>query len=172
MTDALHSIDTDTDAQRSTGTWKSDASTTSSTAMRYDLDEEDTTPILKYTYGGDISTTSQKDLCQELDNDTTHAQHSRVTKKQIPRFASSLEVKRHDLYLPSERLEYSKYPNYDSSLAEIRLPSSVYWNRLLFGRYDSLYIVSPETSPENSEAGSSFGSASAVLREDSPVASS
>lgn len=53
--------------RRSSGTWRSDTSTTSSTASRYNLDEEDTSPILTYVYGGDISTTSQKDLCDLLD---------------------------------------------------------------------------------------------------------
>lgn len=78
----------------------------------------------------------------------------RVTTMDIPRFTSNLEVKRHDLYLPSEQDEYRKYPNYDSSLASIRLPSNVYWGRMLFGQFDKLFIVSPETTPDNSEAGS------------------
>lgn len=145
MADTLTKINTETRQ-----TWQSDSSHASSTAIRYDLDEEDTSPILAYIYGGDISTTSQKDLCELLDQDTKRC---RVTKKEIPRFASNLEVKRHDLYTASEQKEYRKYPNYDSSLASIRLPSNVYWGRL-FGGYENLFIVSPETSPENSEAGS------------------
>ncbi|GAB7356967.1 hypothetical protein MBLNU459_g7807t1 [Dothideomycetes sp. NU459] len=156
MDDSLHKITTNTRR-----TWDSDASSGSSTAIRYNLDEEDTSPILAYIYGGDISTTSQKDLCDLLDNDTKKC---RVTQKPIPRFASNIEVKRHDLYLPYEREEYSKYPNYDSSLASIRLPPNVYWGRLIMGSYENLFIVSPETSPDNSEAGSqhspSFASSS------------
>lgn len=91
-------------------------------------------------------------LTSALD-DSDH-RRQRVTKKEIPRFASNLEVKRHDLYLPTEQDAYRKYPNYDSSLASIRLPSNVYWGRILFGQYDNLFIISPETSPGNSEAGS------------------
>lgn len=53
---------------RSSGTWGSQSSSSSSTAVRYSLDEEDTSPILTYVYGGDISTTSQKDLCGILDS--------------------------------------------------------------------------------------------------------
>lgn len=166
MTEPLAKINT---TRRSSGTWRSDTSTTSSTASRYNLDEEDTSPILTYVYGGDISTTSQKDLCDLLDHDMNHRQ--RVTKKEIPRFATNLEVKRHDLWLGTEQDEYRNLPNYDSSLASIRLPSNVYWGRLLFGQYDNLYIVSPETTPDNSEAGSVRGHFDSSSTPFSPVSS-
>lgn len=171
MDDSLHKIST---GPRRTGT----DDTGSTTAFRYNLDEEDSSPILAYIYGGDISTTSQKDLCELLDSKCfalpstcdriltsdcaiDDTKRCRVTRKPIPRFASNLEVKRHDLYLPYERDEYSKLPNYDSSLASIRLPPNVYWGRLLMGSYGDLFIVSPETSPDNSEAGSQNSPSSA-----------
>lgn len=74
-------------------------------------------------------------------------------------------MKRHDLYLPYERDEYSKYPNYDSSLASIRLPPNVYWGRLLMGSYEDLFIVSPETTPDNSESGSQRSPMSASVQD-------
>jgi hypothetical protein len=74
----------------------------------------------------------------------------RVTKKQIPRFTSYIGVQRHDLYLDEEKELYSSHPNFDSSLASIKVPSAAYWNRLFTGRYDQLYIVSPESSPNSS----------------------
>lgn len=61
-------------------------------------------------------------------------------------------MKRHDLYLDEEKEAYAEYPNYDSSLASIKVPSTAYWNRLFFGGYDALYIVSPESSPSSSVA--------------------
>lgn len=61
-------------------------------------------------------------------------------------------MKRHDLYLPDEKDKYANFPNYDSSLASIKMPSLAYWSRMFWGNYDELYIVSPESSPESSVA--------------------
>ena len=47
---------------------------------------------------------------------------------------------------------YCEVPNYDSSLASIKIPSQAYWSRLFLGSYDSLYIVSPESTPNSSVA--------------------
>lgn len=74
-----------------------------------------------------------------------------MTRKQIPRYASYVDVKRHDLYTKQEKALYANYPNYDSNLASIKVPSLAYWMRLLFGSYQELYIVSPETSPSSSQ---------------------
>ncbi|KAI5363590.1 hypothetical protein Slin14017_G055540 [Septoria linicola] len=140
----------DTGATRNTtGLTDSTHSSTSSSASRYALDEEDTSPILLYKYRGDLQTSSQKDLCAWLDKD----ENFRVTKKQIPRYSSYVEVKRHDLFLPDEQREYRNTPNYDSNLASIKIPTLAYWSRLILGGYDNLYIVSPETSPTSSVAG-------------------
>ena len=48
--------------------------------------------------------------------------------------------------------QYGKFPNYDSSLASIKVPLLAYLSRLVFGGYDELYIVSPETTPGSSLA--------------------
>lgn len=74
----------------------------------------------------------------------------RVTKKPIPRYTSYIDIKRHDLYLPEEKHEYANFPNFDSNLASIKVPSLPYWSRLLLGNYQHLYIVSPESSPTSS----------------------
>lgn len=146
------------------------SASSSASAERYRLDEFDETPILLYKYRGGLQTSSQKDLCSWLDKGgwTTRgpqaARHIqkltvvsadeklRVTKKQIPRMSSYVEIKRHDLYLPDEQEMYKTLPNYDSSLASIKLPSTAYWSRLFLGNYDNLYIVSPETTPTSSVA--------------------
>ncbi|KAI6896436.1 hypothetical protein KC318_g10944 [Hortaea werneckii] len=122
----------------------------SSSAERYRLDEFDSKPILLYKYRGKLQTSSQKDLCAWLDKD----EKLRCTKKPLPRGTSYIDIKRHDLYLPSEKDIYSGYPNYDSSLAAIKVPSLPYWSRIFWGNYDELYIVSPESSPAGSVADS------------------
>ena len=76
----------------------------------------------------------------------------RVTRKAIPRYTSYVDIKRHDLYVPSEKQLYADFPNYNSNLASIKVPSLAYWSRLLFGNYQDLYIVSPESSPSSSVA--------------------
>lgn len=150
-----------------TGLTGSTHSSTSS-ASRYRLDEYDTNPILLYKYRGGLQTSSQKDLCAWLDKGMETAilfshdcpadvfcatdENFRVTKKQIPRLCSYVDVKRHDLYLPEEKEQYSNLPNFESSLASVKIPSQAYWSRLFLGGYDNLYIVSPETSPASSVA--------------------
>lgn len=154
-------------------TWQSDGSRSStSSASRYDLDDEDTSPIVVYQWGAsDIATSSQKELSQRIGSgmftkpqaaftiwissaDSTEidpkCQRSRVTRMAIPRIASKIELKRCHLFLPEEKEEFRKYPNFDSPLAEIRLPSNVFWSRMMFNTYQELFIISPETSPEGS----------------------
>jgi len=153
-------------------TWQSESSSHSSTssASRYNLDDEDGKSILVYRRSGDVCTSSQKDLCWQLDHgacpNTAPTSNSeltlvdmqftklRVTKKTIPRFAATVEVKQHDLYMPDEQEQFRAYPTYDSSLAEIILPSKVYWSRMLLGSYDQLYILSEERNPAYSSEGS------------------
>jgi len=131
-----------------TGLTDSTHSSASSSAERYRLDEFDSKPILLYKYRGGLDTSSQKDLCALLDKE----ERLRVTKKQIPRMSSYVDVKRHDLFLPEEADLYRDLPNFDSSLASIKIPSQAYWSRLFLGNYDNLYIVSPESSPISSVA--------------------
>ncbi|KXT18385.1 hypothetical protein AC579_8188 [Pseudocercospora musae] len=160
-------------SRNATGLTDSTHSSSPSSAGRYQLDEFDEGPILLYKYRGGLQTSSQKDLCQWLDKASTPSRQKlrllyadilmctilqdeklRVTKKQIPRLQSFVDVKRHDLYLPEEKEMYSDLPNFDSSLASIKIPSTAYWSRLFFGNYDHLYIVSPESTPTSSVADS------------------
>ena len=153
----------------------SPASSTGSASL-FNLDEEDTTPILVFHLGPDfktthVRTTSQHDLCHDLDsgNLSLHTQpqdrcsHNatdmkferwRVTKKPLPRFTPAVEVKQSDLYFEHEKDAYKQYPTYWTNLASISLPSKVFWSHSLFGSYPELYIVSRERSPSSSEAGS------------------
>ena len=158
------------------------SSGSSSSAERYRLDEFDGSPILLYKYRGGLQTSSQKDLCSWLDkgefclahgrqddgrgcrlhrhhhNNKNHADDIspddkyRVTRKPIPRLTSYINIKRHDLYLPDERARYADFPNYNSDLASVKIPSLPYWSRLLLGNYQDLFIVSPESSPASSQA--------------------
>lgn len=157
-----------------TGLTDSTHTSTSSASEKYRLDEHDETPILLYKYRGGLQTSSQKDLCTWLDKgktlfftsqtytqaaDTSFADENfekhRVTRKPIPRYTSYVDVKRHDLYMPEEKAEYERFPNYDSSLASIKIPSIPYWSRMFLGRYPELYIVSTESSPSSSVASGS-----------------
>lgn len=89
--------------------------------------------------------------------DPTH----RVTRKPLPRYASYLDIKRHDLFLPSERTAYADLPNYDASLASVKVPMGAYLSRILGrGSYEDLFIVSPENS--DSDASQVSGGTSPV----------
>ncbi|TKA67378.1 hypothetical protein B0A55_08750 [Friedmanniomyces simplex] len=135
--------------ERSNETGLTDSThSSSSSAERYRLDEFDSRPVLCYKYRGKLETSSQRDLCARLDKDD----NLRCTRKLIPRGTSFIDVKRHDLYLPEEKQQYGDFPNYDSSLASIKVPLLAYLSRMVFGNYDELYIVSPETSPSSSVA--------------------
>jgi len=160
-----------------TGLTDSTHTSSSSASGKYSLDELDETPILLYKYRGGLQTSSQKDLCAWLDKGSHHSkfpalpkyqvyitdptstdenfEKHRVTRKPIPRYTSYVDVKRHDLYMPEEKVSYEKFPNYDSSLASIKIPSIPYWSRMFLGRYPELYIVSPESSPSSSMTGGS-----------------
>ncbi|PNS20663.1 hypothetical protein CAC42_2908 [Sphaceloma murrayae] len=131
-------------------TWQSKSSTSSAT--RYALDAEDHSPILVYRWNDSsaIEKSTQSELVQDLERNRA----LRVTKMAIPKRTSYVEIKRHDLFMEHEREKYRHFPNYDSSLASIRLPSNVYWSRNLLNAYDKLYIVSPEMSPSSSPSSS------------------
>lgn len=144
-----------------------------SASSRYSLSKDDERPILSYDWRGETSLTTQKALVQRLGCDgklllsfetlppglMQSDTPLRVTKKPIPRGQSIVEIKRHDLYLDEERTAYKGFPNYDSSLAAVSLPTNVVLRRALSPRatYDQLYIVSPETSPDASMANSAEG---------------
>jgi hypothetical protein len=150
-------MDVDTASlERSDKTGLSDSThtSTSSASEKYRLDELDESPILLYKYRGGLQTSSQKDLCAWLDKDENFEKH-RVTRKPIPRYTSYVDVKRHDLYMPEEKAIYEKFPNYDSSLASVKIPAIPYWSRMFLGRYPDLYIVSTESSPSSSVASGS-----------------
>lgn len=174
-----------------TGLTDSTHTSTSSASEKYRLDEHDETPILLYKYRGGLQTSSQKDLCTWLDKGkplypiasttlvhtaNTYSQDDnfekhRVTRKPIPRYTSYVDVKRHDLYMPEEKASYEKFPNYDSSLASIKIPSIPYWSRMFLGRYPELYIVSTESSPSSSVASGSTRNVSptSTFAHDSPT---
>ncbi|KAL1590484.1 hypothetical protein WHR41_00534 [Cladosporium halotolerans] len=153
-----------------TGLTDSTHTSSSSASEKYRLDEQDEAPILLYKYRGGLQTSSQKDLCAWLDKDENFEKH-RVTRKPIPRYTSYVDVKRHDLYMPEEKASYEKFPNYDSSLASIKIPSIPYWSRMFLGRYPELYIVSPESSPNSSIASGSTRdiSPTSTFAHDSPT---
>jgi hypothetical protein len=173
-----------------TGLSDSTHTSTSSASEKYRLDEHDETPILLYKYRGGLQTSSQKDLCSWLDKgkppsftsptyihitntcsiDENFEKH-RVTRKPIPRYTSYVDVKRHDLYMPEEKASYERFPNYDSSLASVKIPSVPYWSRIFLGSYPELYIVSTESSPSSSVASGSTRNVSptSTFAQDSPT---
>lgn len=74
----------------------------------------------------------------------------RCSKISIPRHNSRVDVRHGDLYPEKERCKVIDKPNYKSNVASIGLPFGVRMKRLLFDQYKDLYIVSPDSSPENS----------------------
>ncbi|KAF2747120.1 hypothetical protein M011DRAFT_526488 [Sporormia fimetaria CBS 119925] len=142
-------------------TWKSGSTggTNSSKASTlFGLDEDSKSKILVYRYRSGskaLEITTQHDLCKELDSDP-NLPFMRVTKKKIPRGNSRLDVLTEDLLMPDDLEKCKHKPTLKSSLANVGLPSSAYWQRLLFDQYPELYIVSrsiqptPESSLNNS----------------------
>ncbi|KAF2478101.1 uncharacterized protein BDR25DRAFT_250667 [Lindgomyces ingoldianus] len=160
-------------------TWKSTSTTGTSSSKSSDLfglDENDTSNILVYKYRSgckSLQVSSQHDLCQTLDSDPD-LPFMRVTKKKIPRGNSRLEVRAEDLLLPEDLEKYKDKPTLQSSLANVGLPSSAYWKRLLFNSFPELYIVSrsitpsPLSSTNNSPESSQHVSPSATIPVDTP----
>ncbi|EOD49537.1 hypothetical protein GTA08_BOTSDO10873 [Neofusicoccum parvum] len=131
-------------------TWNTDSTSSTRSSEKFGLDEKDSSNILVYKYRSGLDVSSQEDLCKTLDKDPT----LRVTRKKIPRGDSRVEVKREDLWNDEEKSVYSEFPNSKSGLASICLPRSVWFKRMLFNQFQDLYIVSPETTPNNSLNGS------------------
>ena len=54
--------------------------------------------------------------------------------------------------MPEDLQRYADKPTLKASLANVGLPSSAYWKRLLFNSFPELYIVSrsPTPTPESS----------------------
>jgi hypothetical protein len=158
-------------------TWKSQSTsgTTSSKASSlFGLDEEDKSNILVYKYRSGskaLEVSSQHDLCKALDSDP-NLPFLRVTKKKIPRGNSRLDVRTEDLLMPHD-LEKSKTKSPTGSLANVGLPSTAYWKRLLFNSFPELYIVSrshtptPDSSVNNSPESSQHVSPSTTFPVDS-----
>ncbi|QIW99782.1 hypothetical protein AMS68_005300 [Peltaster fructicola] len=138
-TDALPST-------QKTGFTDSTQSTRSSASSRYGLNEADASPILVYQYRGDVDVIPQKELADMVNRDLS----KRVTRKHIPRGTSSLDLYGYDLCLPEEKDSFKHRAAYWVNLASVPIPRSIYWQHLITGSYDQLYIVSPQSSPENS----------------------
>ncbi|KAF2012217.1 hypothetical protein BU24DRAFT_352838 [Aaosphaeria arxii CBS 175.79] len=133
-------------------TWKSSSTSSSKASSLFGLDEDDTSKILVYKYRSGskaLEVSSQHDLCKALDHDP-NLEYMRVTKKPIPRGNSRLEVFGEDLMMPEDQKKYAEKPTLKSSLANVGLPSTAYWKRLLFNSFPELYIVSKSISPSNS----------------------
>jgi len=86
-----------------------------------------------------------------------------------------MEVRTEDLLLPDDLDKYgSEKPTLKSSLANVGLPSSAYWKRLLFNSFPELYIVSrsitpsPTSSKNTSPESSQHVSPSATFPVDTP----
>jgi hypothetical protein len=159
-------------------TWNSKStsgSTSSKASSLFGLDEDDTSNILVYRYRSGrkaLEVSSQHDLCKELDSEPD-LPFIRVTKKKIPRGNSRVDVRAEDLLMPEDLAKYGDKPTLKSSLANVGLPSSAYWKRLLFNSYTDLYIVSrsvtpsPQSSANNSPESSQHVSPSSTFPTDS-----
>jgi hypothetical protein len=76
--------------------------------------------------------------------------------------------------MPEEQKRYSSKPTLKLSLANVGLPSTAYWKRLLFNRFQDLYIVSrshtpsPESSANNSPESSQHVTPNTTFPVDTP----
>ncbi|KAF2687881.1 hypothetical protein K458DRAFT_485059 [Lentithecium fluviatile CBS 122367] len=161
-------------ASTTANTWNSKStsdSNSSKASTLFGLDEDDRSNILVYRYRSGckaLEVSSQHDLCKELDSESD-LPFMRVTKKKIPRGNSRVEVRTEDLLMPEDLAKYGDKPTLKSSLANVGLPSSAYWKRLLFNSYTDLYIVSrsitpsPQSSTNNSPENSQHVSPSSTF---------
>lgn len=179
-------------------------SSKSSELFHLDEEDKSQILVYKYRSGcKNLEVTTQKELCKALDSGmfpTPHPRHPllhteikrppitnplssppdpnlpflRVTKKPIPRGNSRLEVRTEDLLMPEDLKRYSSKPTLKSSLANVGLPSSAYWKRLLFNAFPDLYIVSrshtptPDSSPNHSPESSQHVSPNTTFPVDTP----
>lgn len=175
----LQGTDTEFQQDQAAMTWNSSSTngtTSSKSSELFHLDEEDKSQILVYKYRSgckNLEVTTQKELCKALDSDP-NLPFLRVTKKPIPRGNSRLEVRTEDLLMPEDLKRYSSKPTLKSSLANVGLPSSAYWKRLLFNAFPDLYIVSrshtptPDSSPNHSPESSQHVSPNTTFPVDTP----
>ncbi|KAF2862645.1 hypothetical protein K470DRAFT_262538 [Piedraia hortae CBS 480.64] len=107
----------------------------------------DKSPIYVYNHrDGTRLKTSQAELSALLEKD----RQLRCSIKPIPRGAFFMDVYQYDLWLPEERIAYVRKPNYNTNLAGVRIPWSVYIRRLFSGKSKDLYILSSD-HPQPSE---------------------
>lgn len=134
-------------------TWNT-TSTSRTTGSRagslFGLDDNNKSNILVYKFRSGqkaLQVSTQHDLHKALASDPD-LPFIRVTKKKIPRGNSRIDVKTEDLLMPEdlERCRDKKFM-LQSSMANVGLPSSAYWKRLLFDSYPELYIVSRSLTP-------------------------
>lgn len=87
----------------------------------------------------------------EVSADNQADPSKRVTRKPIPIGTSSLDLYGSDLCVAEEKDELKHKAAFWANLASVPVPRAAYWRRLLLGSCDELFIVSPESSPENSQ---------------------
>ncbi|KAF1979669.1 hypothetical protein BU23DRAFT_445893 [Bimuria novae-zelandiae CBS 107.79] len=128
------------------------SSTHSKASTLFGLDEDDRSGILVYRYRSGckaLEQTSQHDLCRELDADP-NLEYMRVTKKEIPRGNSRVEIKTADMLLPEDLETHFEKPTLYTSLANVGLTRMQRFKHMLFNSYPELYIVSRQHSPVSS----------------------
>lgn len=76
----------------------------------------------------------------------------RVTKKEIPRGNSRVDIRTEDLLLPEDLEQYRDKPTLKTSVANVGLTKLQHYKHWLFNSFPELYIVhrSPTNSAPNS----------------------
>jgi hypothetical protein len=145
-------------SQTTSGTSRTTSSSFS--ARRFDLKEDDKHDILVYKMysGKGYEFSSQERLCKELDA-APPKHHWRCARVPIPAGASRVEIKTRDLFSGPEQQLYKDLPNQSNALASCPIPRRVFWRRLFLGDFKDMYVLSPDSSRETSKANSSDGSA-------------
>jgi hypothetical protein len=130
-----------------------------SSSERFGLNMRDKRSILVYRHPTALTTSSESDLCKELDKDP----NLRVNKVPIPWGNSHVELQQRDLFPPEDRESLKQWPTMKLNLANITLPRSFQFKRML-NLYKDLYVVSPERSPTSSPESSQQISPNSTFR--------
>lgn len=150
-----------------------------SSSQRFGLDDRDTRKILVYNHPYGLSTSSEQDLCKQLDSGEFPAlnicdwtltkspldQNLRVSKVRIPWGNSHVDIRQRDL-IPADQLsEIDDKPTLNLSLASINLGRLRHLKRLI-GLQRDLYVVSPQSSPNSSPENSQQVSRNSTFPQD------
>ncbi|KAI9652841.1 MAG: hypothetical protein M1831_006366 [Alyxoria varia] len=134
----------------------------SESSRRFNLSPSSTSPILVYTVrSGSYHTSTESQLCSDLDKEPGKW---RCSRKPISRSTARLNIQVRDLLPEVERKHATAmhYPNQTNSVASVGLPMGVRMRRMLFGQFQDLYILSPDSTSSFKSSGTGQSSSNGM----------